>query len=167
MYVTTIKALGEAPVRQALQRVHHTHIKRDTGHGIINSLAVNLGRSGHVVERFGTPFDLQRVDTHLGKSAHMLNRAQILGVHNVSAVLVFKSRHILIRPTSFLEQENVIAGFAHAECWGEHFQAGRRDHITTGRLLSLVSLILPAAGVGTGSLVRISFVDVAREQAAA
>ena len=106
---------------------------------------------------------------HFGQAFNVGDSAQIFRVHDVSAVLIFKRSHILARTLSFFDHKHFVGWRADAQ---------RRLNILHRNRLVLVhdvanviffpflDVVLPAAGVGAGALVRVALVDIAREQAA-
>src|SRR5471032_2948233 len=75
-----------------------------SGHRVVGRLAVDLGRARRVVQRLGAALDLERGDADLDQPLDVLDRAQVLGIHDVGAVLVFRDGHKLARPFGFLDQ---------------------------------------------------------------
>ena len=75
----------------------------------------------------------------------MLNGPQVFGVHHIGAVLVFFYGHEFARLLSFFKQE----------------------HLASRIFCAWFDFVIPAAGVGTSTLVGIAVTHVAREQAAA
>ena len=88
----------------------------------------------------------------------MLNGAQVLGIHDVAAVLVLKHRHQFAWPLWVLDQRRVLLP---ALC-----HVLRRDQIATGVSAGRVGPVVPATGVGTGALIGVAPVEVARQQTA-
>ena len=61
---------------------------RDSQIGV-QCLAVGSGNAGHIVKGLGTAFDLQAVHARLADQVDKGRGAQIVGVKDVAAVLVF------------------------------------------------------------------------------
>ena len=110
----------------------------------------------------------------------MLDRAQILRVHDVGAVLVFQDRHQLARALRFLDQIGLVGqrmarllvqgreGIGLFQCLFK-FQ---RDHlhraqVAAGVFAGVFHFVVPAAGIGARALVRVAVIEVARQQATA
>ncbi|MCY1552819.1 hypothetical protein D9M68_892410 [compost metagenome] len=156
MHVTAQKALGIAAMGQGFQGAQQRLVERPAGHGIVDRLAVDLGGARHIVVGLGPALDLQRVHAHLHQALDMLHRAQVLGVHDVGAVLVLVGGHLLAGAAGILEQEQLIGRRAGAQ--------GRFDeahYLAQLVLLRRFGLVLPAAGVGATALVGVALVDVA------
>ena len=81
----------------------------------------------------------------------MLDGAQILGVHDVGAVLVFLDRHQFAGALLLFEQPDL---------------ACRAVYVAAGVFFAGFQLIAPAAGVGAAALIRVAPVKVAGKQAA-
>ena len=81
----------------------------------------------------------------------MLDRAQVLRVHQVGTVFVFLDRHQLARAFAFFEQ---------ARCH-------RRMQISRRVLGRFMHPVIPAAGVGAAALIGFAPVEIAGKQAAA
>src|SRR5690606_5882324 len=104
--------------------------------------------------------------------------AQVLGVHDVGAVLVLVGGHQLPRAVLFLEQEDgrlVAAPVVHVALDARGAVRGpdlggldrgtyRHDVAGLG-FPGLVGIVLPAAGVGAGALVGVAVIHVAGQQA--
>ncbi len=168
--VTAQEALGVAAVGQVLEGAHQGRIEWTASHRIVDGLAIDLGGTGAVVEGLGTAFDFQRMNAHFGQALDVLDGAQILGVHDVGAVLVFKCGHELARAVGLFQQHQGIGRLACAQgrihlLHGDGLLAV--DDLAHVIFLALVHLVLPAAGVGAGALIGVTLVDVAGEQAAA
>ena len=88
-----IEAVGITAAGQTFQVRQQFRIKRAACQNVIDRAAVNLGGTGYVIQRFGAAFDLERVDADFHQPFHVFNRAQILAVHDVGAVLVFQDWH--------------------------------------------------------------------------
>ncbi len=161
MHMTAQKTFGVAALRQGLQVGHQVTVKGSAGHRIINGFAIHLGGARAVEVGFGTAFDLQRMHAHVGQAFHMLHRAQVLGVHDVGAVLVLERGHLFIGALGFLEQKHLI---------GRRADSQRRlkflDDIAGGVLHRRHGLVFPTAGIGAGALVGVAFVHVPGQQAA-
>jgi len=109
----------------------------------------------------------------------MLDRAQILRVHDVGAMLVFHHRHQLPRSLAFLDQINLIGcrvtfygsvaernGFSRLECFIEiKVDFLWQFDIATGIFFSGLDLVIPAAGIGAGTLIGVAMVEIAGQQA--
>ena len=97
----------------------------------------------------------------------MRDGAQILRVHDVGAVLVFEGGHVLTRTFGFFDHKHAVGRRADTQRW---LNVGDRDRlvfmhdVTDVILFAFLNVIFPAAGVGAGALVRVTLVDVAREQ---
>ena len=169
MVVTTQEALGVATVGQVLEGAHQGRIERATGDRIVDGLAIDLGGTGAVVEGLGAAFDFQRMHAHLGQALHVLDGAQVLGVHDVGAVLVLERRHVFTGAVGLFQQHQGIARLAEPQGVVRAHGNGLLtvDNLAHIIFLALVHLVLPAAGVGAGTLVGVALVDVAGEQAAA
>src|SRR5690606_12148444 len=155
-WMAAVEALGIAAVGQARQIGQQGHVEGPAGHGIVDRLAVGLHGTGDVEMGLGAALDLQRVDAHLDEPGYMLNRPQVLGVHDVGAVLVFLDGHLLVGLVALVEQVQRLG-------LGLHHQ---RLDIAFGGLPGRLQIVFPAAGVGAGALVGIAVVEVARQQAA-
>src|SRR2546427_4819905 len=132
----------------------------------------------------GAALDLERVHADLHQALHMLHGAEVLGVHDVGAVLVFHDGHQLAGAALFLQQVDLLglgvaravaagagelavgllAGLLEAEVLLHGLGQGLAGIGIHGRVMRLV---VPAAGIGAGALVGIAPVEVARQQAAA
>ena len=114
----------------------------------------------------------------------MLHGAQVLGVHDVGAVLIFHDGHHLAGAAFFLEQiDGIGLGMALLVAAGAgelvvqivlgFFEVEAVFHGLAQRLAGVgvhgrvMRLVVPAAGVGAGALVGVAAVEVARQQAAA
>ncbi|MND93762.1 hypothetical protein D3C80_859570 [compost metagenome] len=107
---------------------------------------------------------------HLGQTLNVRNRPQIFGVHDIGAVFVFERRHVLARTLGFFNHKHAVGRRAHAQRWLNVFHWNRfvlMHDITHIIFFAFLDVIFPATGVGAGALIRISFVDVTRQQAAA
>ncbi|CAD5378160.1 hypothetical protein OF001_U290019 [Pseudomonas sp. OF001] len=183
VHVAAQEALGVAAVGQRFQGVHQRHVERPPGHRVVDRLAVHLGGARHVVVALGAALDLQRVHAHLGQALDVLHGAQVLGVHDVGAVLVLERFHVLAGTVAFFQQHHLVGGRAGAEGRLDRRRSGARrsgaridlhhrdrlvdvDDVAQLVLLALVHLVLPAAGVGAGTLVGVAVVEVAGQQAA-
>ncbi|MNN03335.1 hypothetical protein D3C81_1160210 [compost metagenome] len=87
----------------------------------------------------------------------MLHGAQVLGVHDVGAVLILERGEQLAGTAAVLQHQRLAGRRADTE--------GRHD-LAQFVLAGGVGLVLPAAGVGAGALVGVAAVDVAGQQAA-
>ena len=167
--MTTQETFGIATMRQTFQSFQQAGIEWFSRSGVIDSFTVNLRGACAIVERFGTTFDFQRMHAHFGQAFYMGDGAQIFRVHDVSAVLIFKRGHILARTLGLFDHKHFVGWCADTQ---------RRLNILHRNRLVLVydvaniiffpflDVVLPAAGVGAGALVRVALVDIAREQAA-
>ncbi|MNN82464.1 hypothetical protein D3C81_1994020 [compost metagenome] len=54
---------------------------------------------------------------HARQAFDVLHRAQVLGVHDVSAVFVLERWHQFIGAIGFLQQEHLIGGRAQPQRW--------------------------------------------------
>ncbi len=109
------------------------------------------------------------MNAHLAELLHVRNRAQIPRVHDVGAVLIFERAHHLAGLHLLFQQKHLIGGLTNAQRWRHILYGDRRvdtNDIPHLILLTLRHFILPAAGVGAGSLIRVAFVHIAGEQAA-
>ena len=100
----------------------------------------------------------------------MLDSPQIFGVHNIGAVFIFERGHIFARTLCFLNQEYFVCRGTGTEGRLNVFHRNRFllvDDITDHILFAFLDFIFPAAGIGAGTLVRVTFVDITGEQAAA
>ena len=88
----------------------------------------------------------------------MLDGPQILGVHDISAMLILKGWHILVGTIAFAQQNNITRWLTKPQRW---------DYVTLSGLRSGMDIILPAASIGASTLVRVPAVHIAGEQAAA
>ena len=164
------EAFGVPAVGQSFQGLQQAGIKRFAGGGIVDGLAVNLGGTRAVVEGFGTAFDLQRVNAHLGQTLNVGDSPQIFRVHDVGAVLVLKGGHVLAWTFGFLNHKDFIGRRADAEGGLHGLHRDRLifvDDVTDVVLFAFRHVVFPAAGVGAGPLVRVALVDIPGEQAAA
>ena len=125
--------------------------------------------------RFGAAFDLQRVHAHLHQTLDMLHGAQVLGVHDVGAVLVLVGGHVFAGTGAVFQQKHLIGRRTDAQGW---LYPVRRDPVRPDLLhwnrlvlmdyiadfvfLGFEGLVFPAAGIGAGALIGVAFVDVAR-----
>jgi hypothetical protein len=91
----------------------------------------------------------------------MLHGAQVLGVHDVGAVLVLEGGHLLIGTVGFLQQEHLVGRCADSQ---GRFRL-KQDDVARGVFHRRGRLVFPAAGIGAGALVGIALVHIAREQA--
>ena len=172
------QATGVAPVGQPFQLGDQRGVEGAAGHSIVNGAAVGLRGAGHVVQALGAAFNLERIHTNLGQALHVLNGAQVLGVHDVSAVLIFHDGHHLAGAALFFQQvDGVGLGVALLVAAGAGelvvqvvlgvFKVEALFHGLTQRFarvgvdIGAVGLVLPAAGVGAGALVGIAAVEVA------
>jgi len=78
---------------------------------------------------------------------HVLNRPQVLRVHDVGAMLVFKHRHKFARPCFLLQQDH-------------------GHDVARACFPAFIGIVFPAAGVGARALVGVTMRHVARQQAA-
>lgn len=167
--VTAQEALGVAAVSQIFEGTHQGRIERATCDRVVDGLAIDLGGAGAVVEGLGAAFNFERMHPHFGQALHVLDGAQILGVHDVGAVLVLERRHVFTGTVGLLQQHQRIARLAESQgvvrAHGNGFLTV--DYLAHVIFLALVHLVLPAAGVGAGALVGVTLVDVTGEQAAA
>ena len=109
---------------------------------------------------------------HLRQTLHVLDCAQVFGVHHVGAVLIFKGTHELTRTLGFFNQEHLVGRLTFTQGW----LGGRVDSLHSNWFLlvhdiprlvffAFVHLVFPTASVGAGALVRVTLVQVARQQA--
>ncbi|MOA06163.1 hypothetical protein D3C78_1257890 [compost metagenome] len=107
---------------------------------------------------------------HLGQTLNVRNRTQIFGVHDVGAVLVFERRHVLARTFGLFNHKHAVGRCAHAQ---GRLNVFHRDwfvlmhNVADVVFFPFLDIVFPAAGVGAGALIRVTFVDVARQQATA
>src|SRR5690554_167634 len=158
-HVPAQEAFGVAAVRQCFQFVHHVHVKGFAGERVVDGLAVHLGGAGHVVGALGAAFDFQGVHAHIDQFRHVLDGAQVLGVHDVGAVLVFIGGNESARAVGLFQQD-----FFRFE--GFHSIGGRGDQVAGLVVAVLYRFVVPAAGVGAGTLVGVPVVHVTGQQAA-
>src|SRR5690606_26561040 len=134
---------------------------RPAGERVVDGLAIHLGGARHVVVALGATFDLQRVHAHLHQALHVLHGTQVLGVHDVGAMLVLGGFHELARTGHVFQQEDLIGRRADPQGRVGGLHGDRLvlvHHFAQLVFLGLVSLVLPAAGVGAGALVGIALV---------
>jgi hypothetical protein len=60
-----------------------------------------------IVQRLGAALDLQRIDADLHQPLDVLDRAQVLRIHDADAALV-QGRHQLARPLGLLDQVGTV-----------------------------------------------------------
>src|SRR5574343_289123 len=125
--------------------------------GVVDRLAIGLGGAGNVVRALGAAFDLQRIDADVDQALDVLDGAQVFRVQDVGAVLVFFDRHQFARALLFFDDDfNIVFG--------------QKIRLTVGFarfLAGCADFVVPAAGIGAGTLVRVAVIEVAGEQAAA
>ncbi len=114
MGVTTQEAFGITAMRQAFQGFQQAGIERFTGGGIIDGFTVHLSSTRAVVVGLGTAFNFQGMHAHLRQTLNVRNRTQVFGVHDVSAMLVFKGGHVLTRTFGFFNHEHAVSWRADA-----------------------------------------------------
>src|SRR5690606_26547716 len=125
------------------------------------------GGAGHIVVGLGTALNFERMNPHLCQTLYVLNCPQVLGDHDVGAMLIFISRHIFARPTGILQQERLHLRLIVLSVWRPDLRLlGHGDQVTSVVGFGLMGLVLPATGVGTGTLIGVPAVDIARQQAA-
>jgi hypothetical protein len=61
---------------------------RATGHSVINGCQISLRSAGHVIRALGAAFDLERIHPDFHQTLHVLDGAQVFGIHDVGAVFV-------------------------------------------------------------------------------
>ena len=87
----------------------------------------------------------------------MLYRAEIFGVHDVGAMLVFIGGHVLSRSLWFFEQENLVHDRQLWFTWGR----GILQHdVPFQCLYGFIDFIVPTTGVGAVPLVGIAMIHV-------
>ena len=155
--VALVEAVGVATVGEVFQIGQQTRIERTTGDRVVNGTTIGLAGARNVVGALGAAFDLQRVDTDLGQPMDVFDGTQILGIHDVGAVLVFLDRHQFAGALAFFEQDFLLRAVVKIDRL-----AGRQGGAVGSR-----HLVVPAAGIGTGALIGVAVVEVAGEQAAA
>ena len=120
------------------------------------------------------------MDTHGHQLGHVLYGPQILGVHDVGAVLVLIGGHQFARTVLLLEQEDRrLVGTVAVHIALDPRRAvrgpdlggpdgGTHRHDVAGLgFPGLVGVVLPAAGIGAGALVGIPVIHIAGQQAPA
>ena len=158
--MATEETFGIAPVGEGFQFVHQAHVEGLALHRFVDGAAVDLGGAGHVVGALCPAFDFQGVNTHLCQFSDVLNGSQVLGVHDVGAVLVFVGGDEATR-TVGLFQQNFFRRHVL------HFTASAGGYQVAGLVVFVLDLfVVPAAGVGAGALVGVPVVHVTRKQAA-
>lgn len=108
MGMTTQEAFGVATVCQPFQCFQQGRVERFTRRRVVDRLAVDLGGTRAVVIRFGAALDLQRVHAHLGQALNVGDGAQIFGVHDVGAVLIFERRHVFARTLGLFNHKHAV-----------------------------------------------------------
>ena len=193
--MTAIEALRVAAVGEVVEFIHQTHVEGTARHGVIDGPTIDLGGARNIVVGLGAPLDLQRGDAHLGEPRHVLHGTQILGVHDIGAVLILEDRHQLTGACGILDQGRelilplyptgrgrAVARAATARCDQPALAAPLarcpdtaggmgRGRVGRHQVAGLVvgrrhGVVLPAAGVGAGTLVGVAVIEIAREQAA-
>ena len=106
--VALVETVGVAAVGQAFEFAQQFRVERLAGDRVVDRVAVGLAGAGDVVAALGAAFDLQRIDADLDQAMDVLDGAQILGVHDVGAVLVFLDRHQFARALLFFEQDFLL-----------------------------------------------------------
>ena len=149
--VALVKTVGIAAIGQPFEFAKQRRVQGAAGNGIVNRPAINLRRARHVIGRFCAPFDLQRIDADFDQALDVLDGAQVFRVHDVGAVLVFLDRH---------QFAGALLLFKQPDC------ACRAVHVAAGIFLAGSYLVIPAAGVGAGALIRVAPVKVTGKQAA-
>ena len=107
---------------------------------------------------------------HLSQALNVGNGTQILRVHDVSAVFVFKRGHVLTRTLGFFDHKDFVSRRANTQRWLNILYRDRlvlMHDIAHHVFFAFLHVVFPAAGIGTGTLIWVTLVDVAREQAAA
>ena len=100
------------------------------------------------------------MNAHVDQFRHVLDGAQVFGVHDVGAVFVFVGRDEAAGAVGFFQQD--LFGFE-----GFHRICGGGDQVAGLVVAMLDFFVVPAAGVGAGALVGVAVVHVAGQQAAA
>ena len=169
--MTFIEAFGVTAIGQTFQFGIQRGIKLLAGHGIVYCLAINLRGSGYVIMGLGTALDFERVNANPGETFDILDRTQVAGIHNVSAVFVFHDWHVFSRACGFLDQIDLVRqGMALLLRLGEQFRIFHCCHGIKIDLLHIAGfvfcrrmhIVFPTTGIGAGTLVRVAVVKIAR-----
>ncbi|MNM77641.1 hypothetical protein D3C81_895020 [compost metagenome] len=94
---------------------------------------------------------------HAGQAFDVLHGTQVLGVHDVGAVLVLEGRHVFIRTIAFLKQEHLFG--RRTDPQGRLYFA---DDIAADIFGGCCGAVLPAAGIGAAALVGVTAVEITR-----
>ena len=105
------EATGVAPVGQPGQGIHPHFVERQAGSSGVDGGTIGLTGARCVVRTLRTPFDLERINADLDEFLHVFDGAQILGIEDVGAVLVFLD-NVVGTGTAFrlLDQVDVARG---------------------------------------------------------
>ena len=103
------------------------------------------------------------MDTQFSQAFHMLNSTQITGVHNVGAVFIFERGHKFTRTVFLFQQDNCIAWRTNPE---SRLNLDRDRFLLVHDLAHIIlfafmHVVFPTAGIGTGTLIRVAFVQIA------
>ena len=166
--MTFVEAAGIAAIGQTIELTDQAGSQRPASHRIVDRLAVGLTGAGDVIGRLGAAFDLQRIDPDFGQAGDVFDRAKILRVENIRAMLIFFDGHQLAG-TQRLFQHKCLPGAARR---AHALDVRRRRNGVDGGdiarciLAGVMHLVIPTAGIGAATLIRIAVIEIAGEQAA-
>ena len=104
------EAGGVAAVGEAFEFGQQAVVEGAAGYGVVDGFAVGLGDAGDVIHGFGAPFDFQAVHADFGELGDLFDGAQVFGIHDIGAVLVFHNRHEFAGAVALFNQEDFVGG---------------------------------------------------------
>ena len=120
--------------------------------------------------RLCAAFDLQAVNAHFYQPFDVFHGAQVSGVHDVGAVFIFHDRHQFAGTVFFFQKIEIVGQWmALIGISAFIIQHIGRQWFThaLGIIFAFDGFVFPAAGIGAGALIRITPVEITRQQTAA